>query len=72
MGRECLVDEVEFISNVRLLMKVRGGRGREALHICYIYMPKDSTAAGVVEDRYSKFKEDVLGFMQKGRGSYSW
>ena len=35
--RECLVDEVEFISQVRyeesVWMKVRGGRGREALYI---------------------------------------
>ena len=50
--RGCLVDEVEFVSNVRyeesVWMKVRGGRGREALYICCIYMPTDSTAASVV------------------------
>ena len=67
MVQECLVD-VEFVSNVRyeesVWMKVRGGRGREAL---YIYMPTDSTVAAVVEDSYSKLKEDVPGFMQKGR-----
>ena len=38
--RECLVDEVEFVSKVRyeesVGMKVRGGRGREALYVCCI------------------------------------
>ena len=43
--RECLVDEVEFISQVRyeesVWMKVRGGRGREALYIGCVYMLTD-------------------------------
>ena len=50
--RESLVDELEFVINVRyeesVWMKVRGGRGREALYICCIYMPTFSTAASVV------------------------
>ena len=45
-------------------MKVRGGRGREAFKLV---VPTDSTAAAVLEDSDSKLKEDVLGFMQKGR-----
>ena len=32
--------------------------------MCCIYMPTDSACA--IEDSYIKFKEDVLGFMQKG------
>ena len=48
-------------------MKVRGGRGREALYVRCIYMPTDSACASVIEDSYIKLKEDVLGFMQKGR-----
>ena len=43
--RECLVDEVEFISQVRyeesVWMKVRGGR---ALYIGCVYMPTDSNS----------------------------
>ena len=70
MVRECLVDELEFVSKVRyeesVWMKVQGGRGREALYVCCIYMPTDSACASVIEDSYIKLKEDVLGFMQKG------
>ena len=70
MVRECLIDEVEFVSKVRyeesVWMKFRGGRGREALYLCCIYMPTDSACASVIEDSYVKLKEDVLGFMQKG------
>ena len=68
---ECLVDEVEIVSKIRyeesVWMKVRGGRGREALYVCCIYIPTDSACASVIEDSYIKLKEDVLGFMQKGR-----
>ena len=56
--RECLVDEVEFVSKVRyeesVWMKVRGGRGREALYLCCIYMPTDNACASVIEDSYTK------------------
>ena len=38
--RECLVDKVQFVSAVKyeesVWMKVRGGRGREALYICCV------------------------------------
>ena len=64
--REYLVNEVEFISNTRyeesVWMKVRGGRGREALYIFCVYMPTDSTS---VDNSYEKLKENVL--KQKGR-----
>ena len=44
-------------------MKVRGGRKREALYICCVYMPTDST----IDSSYEKLKEDMLSFKQKGR-----
>lgn len=69
--RDCLIDEVEFISNVRyeesVWMKVRGGRGREALYIGCLYMPTTSASVSVMESSYGKLKEDVLSFKQKGR-----
>ena len=66
--RECLVDEVEFISQVRYVwMKVRGGRGREALYIGCVYMPTDSNSVSVMDSVYEQLKEDVLSFKQKGR-----
>ena len=46
--RECLVEELEFVNTVKyeesVWMKVRGGRGREALYICYMYIPTDSSS----------------------------
>ena len=70
--RECLVDEVEFVNTVKyeesVWMKVRGGRGREALYICCVYiMPTDSSSVSAIEESYASLKEDVLGFKQKGR-----
>ena len=69
--RECVVDEVEFISQVRyeesVWMKVRGGRGREALYIGCVYMPTDSNSVSVMDSVYEQLKEDVLSFKQKGR-----
>ena len=42
--RECLVDEVEFITDVHYVwMKVRGERGSSALYIGCVYMPIDCT-----------------------------
>ena len=59
--RECLVDEVEFISQGRyeesVWMKVRGGRWREALYIGCVYMPTDNNSVSGV---YEQLKEDVL------------
>jgi hypothetical protein len=67
--RECLVEEVEFVSSVRyeesVWMKVRGGRGREALYICCVYMPTDSSSVSAIEGCYEKLKEDVLGFKER-------
>ena len=45
-------------------MKVRAGRGKEALYLCFVYMP---TAAAVIEDGYERLKEGVLEYQQKGR-----
>ena len=68
--REVLVDEVEFVSKVRyeesVWMKVRGGRGREALYVCCIYMPTDSACASVIEDSYIKLKETCLDSCRRG------
>ena len=51
-----MVDEVEFVSMVKyeesVWMKVQGGRGREALYICCVYMPTDSSSVLVIEESY--------------------
>ena len=64
--RECIAEEVEFITDVRyeesVWMKVQGGRGKEALYLFCVYMPTEGSAAAVIE-----VKEDVLEFQQKGR-----
>ena len=69
--RECIAEEVEFIRDVRykesVWMKVRGGRGKEALYLCCVYMPTEGSAAAVIEDGYERLKEDVLEYQQKGR-----
>ena len=69
--RECIAEEVEFIRDVRykesVWMKVRGGRGKEALYLCCVYMPTEGSAAAVIEDSYERLKEDVLEYQQKGR-----
>ena len=62
--RECIVEEVEFIRDVRyeesVWMKVRGGRERSfVLMLC-----TEGSAAAVIEDR---LKEDVLDYQQKVR-----
>ena len=48
-------------------MKVRGGRGREALYICCVYMPTDISSVSVIDESYASLKEDILGLKQKGR-----
>ena len=44
---------MEFIRDVRyeesVWMKVRGGRGKEALYLCCVYMPTEVSAAAVIE-----------------------
>ena len=48
-------------------MKVRGGRGKEALYLCCcVYMPTEGSAAAVIEDSYERLKKDVLEYQQKG------
>ena len=55
---ECIAEEVEFIRDVRykesVWMKVRGGRGKEALYLCCVYMPTEGSAAAVIEDGYGR------------------
>ena len=66
--RECIVEEVEFVGyEESVWMKVRSGRGKEALYLCYVYMPTEGSAAAVIEDSYERLKEDVLEYQQKGR-----
>ena len=68
--RDCLVNEVEFITSVKydesVWMKVRGERGRSALFVCCVYLPTDSSSVAVVDSCYDRLKEDVLGFREKG------
>ena len=72
--RDCLVNEVEFVGGVKyeesVWMKMRGERGRSALYIGCVYMPTDSAGAAGIDESYSKLKEDVLNFKQKGRLCY--
>ena len=45
-------------------MKVRGGRGKEALYLCCVYMPTEGSAAAVIEDSYERLKEDILEYQR--------
>ena len=54
--RECIAEEVEMLGMRRV-----GGRGKEALYLCCVYMPTEGSAADV------RLKEDVLEYQQKGR-----
>ena len=64
----CFAEEVEFIRDVRyeesVWMKVRCGRGKEALYLCCVYMPTEGSAAAVIEDDYERLKEDVFEYQQ--------
>ena len=69
--RDCLVNEVEFVGEVKysesVWMKVRGERGRAALYIGCVYMPTDGSGTATIDDSYNLLKEDVLTFKQKGK-----
>ena len=41
-------------------MKVRGGRGKEALYLCCVYMPTEGSAAAVIEDGLKEDKGRVV------------
>ena len=62
---------MEFISQVNydesLWLKLRGERGHGALFVGCVYMPTDSASVSFLEECYSKLKEDVLSFREKGR-----
>ena len=69
--RECLLAEVEFITNINLeesaWIKVRGGRGKESLYIGCIYMPTTTASVSTMDACYENLKEDVLIFKEKGK-----
>ena len=68
--RECLLAEVEFITNINLdesaLIKVRGGRGKESLYIGCVYMLTPTISVSTMDACYENFKEDVHIFKEKG------
>ena len=37
------------------------------LVVCTLYMPTDSVSVSFLEECYSKLKEDVLSFREKGK-----
>ena len=67
--RECLVDEVEFITGVNyeksVWMKVQGGRGSSALYIGCVYMP-NCTNSSSIEGSYKR----IYLALRKGEGWY--
>ena len=69
--RECLLAEVEFITNINLeesaWIKVRGGRGKESLYIGCAYMPTTTASVSTMDACYENLKEDVLIFKEKGK-----
>ena len=60
--RECIAEEVEFIRDVRyeesVWMKVRGGRGKEALYLCCV--PTEGSAAAVINPRRACARVTVI------------
>ena len=48
-------------------MKVRGERGRLALHTGCVYIPTDRTSVAVLDTCYERLKEDVLSFREEGK-----
>ena len=70
--RECLIDEVEFITDVdyeeSMWIKVRGGRRSSALYIGCVYMPTDCTNSASNEG-YENLKRMYL-VLRKREGWY--
>ena len=68
--RECLLAEVEFITNIYLeesaWIKVHGGRGKESLYIGCIYMPTTTASVSTMDACYENLKEAVFIFKEKG------
>ena len=50
-----------------LIIKVRGGRGKESLYIGCIYMPTTTASVSTMDACYENLKEDVLIFKGKGK-----
>ena len=58
---ECIAEKVEYVRyEESVWMKVRGGIGKEALYICFVYMPTEGSVAAVIENSFERLKEDVL------------
>ena len=47
-------------------MKVRGGRGKEALYLCCLYMPTEGSAAAVIEDSCERLKVSTCNALALG------
>ena len=58
--RECLLTEVEFITNINLeestWIKVRGGRGKESLYFGCVYMPTTTASISTMDTCYENLK----------------
>ena len=69
LSRECLLAEVEFITNINLeesaLIKVRGCRSREFLYIGCFCMLTTTASVSTMDICYKNLKEDVLIFKEK-------
>ena len=62
--RECLLAEVEFITNINLeesaWIKVRGGRGKESLYIGCVYMPTTTASVSTMDACYENRKMSLF------------
>ena len=67
--RNCLVNEVEFVGEIKyaesVWMKVRGERGRSALYIGCVYMPTDGSGIATIDDSYNLRKMSLLSSRRK-------
>ena len=76
--RECIAEEVEIIRDVRykesVWMKVRGGRGKEALYLCCVYMPTEGQAGFRAKrscvDNIYVLSELVQGRLREGKKTF--
>ena len=56
---------MEFNLEGSAWIKVRGGRGREALYIGCVYMPTTTGSASTMDACYENYKENVLILRKK-------
>ena len=68
--RNCLVNEVEFVGEIKyaesVWMKVRGERGKSALYIGCVCMPTDGSGIATIDDSYNLRKMSLLS-SRRGR-----